>query len=129
MWSAVTGELVQSMRGHSGAVTGVRILDTGEPGAEAGARVVSGSEAGARVGSGAEAGARVVSASSDCSVRVWSLEAGQCEASLYTYNTVTRLELLPAIPASVTTTDGGKIGRTAVTSNNSACLLCFINLS
>ena len=103
MWSAVTGELVQSMRGHSGAVTGVRILDTG--GAEAGARVVSGSEA----------GARVVSASSDCSVRVWSVEAGQCEASLYTYNTVTRLELLPAIPASVTTTDGGKIGRTAVT--------------
>ena len=115
----MTGELVQSMRGHSGAVTGVRILDTGEPGAEAGARVVSGSEA----------GARVVSASSDCSVRVWSLEAGQCEASLYTYNTVTRLELLPAIPASVTTTDGGKIGRTAVTSNNSACLLCSLNLS
>ena len=97
MWSAVTGELVQSMRGHSGAVTGVRILDTAGAEAEA------------------EAGARVVSASSDCSVRVWSLEAGQCEASLYTYNTVTRLELLPAIPASVTATDGGKIGRTAVT--------------
>ena len=107
----MTGELVQSMRGHSGAVTGVRILDSS--GAEA--RAVSGSEAGARVVSGSEAGARVVSASSDCSVRVWSLEAGQCEASLYTYNTVTRLELLPAIPASVTTTDGGKIGRTAVT--------------
>ena len=101
----MTGELVQSMRGHSGAVTGVRILDTA--GAEAGA--------GARVVSGSEAGARVVSASSDCSVRVWSVEAGQCEASLYTYNTVTRLELLPAIPASVTATDGGKIGRTAVT--------------
>ena len=113
MWSAVTGELVQSMRGHSGAVTGVRILDSS--GAEAGAREVSGSEAGARVVSGSEAGARVVSASSDCSVRVWSVEAGQCEASLYTYNTVTRLELLPAIPASVTATDGGKIGRTAVT--------------
>ena len=85
----MTGELVQSMRGHSGAVTGVRILDTAE--------------------------ARVVSASSDCSVRVWSVEAGQCEASLYTYNTVTRLELLPDIPASVTTTDGGKIGRTTLT--------------
>ena len=91
VWSAVTGELVQSMRGHSGAVTGVRVLDT------------------------AGAGARVVSASSDCSVRVWSVEAGQCEASLYTYNTVTRLELLPDIPASVTTTDGGKIGRTEIT--------------
>ena len=89
VWSAVTGELVQSMRGHSGAVTGVRVLDTG--------------------------GARVVSASSDCSVRVWSVEAGQCEASLYTYNTVTRLEVLPDIPASVTTTDGGKIGRTTLT--------------
>ena len=89
VWSAVTGELVQSMRGHSGSVTGVRVLDTAE--------------------------ARVVSASSDCSVRVWSVEAGQCEASLYTYNTVTRLELLPDIPASVTTTDGGKIGRTTLT--------------
>ena len=91
VWSAVTGELVQSMRGHSGAVTGVRVLVTGE------------------------AGSRVVSASSDCSVRVWSVEAGQCEASLYTYNTVTRLELLPDIPASVTATDGGKIGRTTLT--------------
>ena len=93
VWSAVTGELVQSMRGHSGSVTGVRVLDT----------------------AGGGAGARVVSASSDCSVRVWSVEAGQCEASLYTYNTVTRLELLPDIPASVTTTDGGKIGRTEIT--------------
>ena len=53
VWSAVTGELVQSMRGHSGSVTGVRVLDTGE------------------------AGARVVSASSDCSVRVWYVPDGQ----------------------------------------------------
>ena len=84
------------MRGHSGAVTGVRFLipDTA-------ARLVSGDT---------EEEAVVVSAGSDCSVRVWGVTSGACLRSIYTYNTVTRLGIIPHLCASVTTTDGGKLG-------------------
>ena len=92
----MTGSLVQSMRGHSGAVTGVRFLDSSTV-----ARVDSGD---------IEEEGMVVSAGSDCSVRVWGVTSGACLRSIYTYNGVTRLGIIPELCASVTTTDGGKLG-------------------
>ena len=84
------------MRGHSGAVTGVRFLSPSTA-----ARLVSGDT---------EEEAVLVSAGSDCSVRVWGVTSGACLRSIYTYNTVTRLGIIPGLCASVTTTDGGKLG-------------------
>ena len=52
----------------------------------------------------------LVSSGLDCSVRVWSLETGECIRSVYTYNGVTRLELSAHHSASITATDGGKLG-------------------
>ena len=96
VWDILSGSLVQSMRGHSGAVTGVRFLHT-----ETAARLVSGD---------IEEEEMVVSAGSDCSVRVWGVTSGRCLRSIYTYNGVTRLGISPDLCASVTTTDGGKLG-------------------
>ena len=85
------------MRGHSGAVTGVRFLDS-----RTAARLVSGDTE--------EEEVMVVSAGSDCSVRVWGVTSGASLRSIYTYNGVTRLGIMPELCASVTTTDGGKLG-------------------
>ena len=86
------------MRGHSGAVTGVRFLDSSTAD-----RMISGDTEEVE-------GAVVVSAGSDCSVRVWGVTSGACLRSIYTYNGVTRLGIIPDLCASVTTTDGGKLG-------------------
>ena len=85
------------MRGHSGTVTGVRFLDSSTA-----ARLVSGDTE--------EEEVMVVSTGSDCSVRVWRVTSGACLRSIYTYNGVTRLGIIPELCASVTTTDGGKLG-------------------
>ena len=87
-----------SFRGHSGAVTGARFLPH-----DTSVRIL-----GDNVDS--DQGPLVVSASVDCSVRVWSIHSGQCLRSHYTYNSVTRLAVLPQHDASVTVTDGGKLG-------------------
>ena len=97
VWNISSGSLVQSMRGHSGAVTGVTFLDD-----ENAARLVSGDIE--------EEEEMVVSAGSDCSVRVWGVTSGRCLRSIYTYNGVTRLGISPDLGASVTATDGGKLG-------------------
>ena len=99
VWSISTGDLVQSMRGHSGAVTGVQFLDR---------------DTAARLGSAdTEEEVRLVSAGSDCSVRVWGVAGGACLRSIYTYNGVTRLGLVPDLCASLTATDGGKLGESS----------------
>ena len=71
VWSISTGDLVQSMRGHSGAVTGVQFLDR-----DTAARLAS---------ADTEEEVRLVSAGSDCSVRVWGVAGGDgCGAGRYT---------------------------------------------
>lgn len=108
VWNISSGSLVQSMRGHSGAVTGVTFLDT-----ETAARLVSGDIE--------EEEEMVVSAGSDCSVRVWGVTSGRCLRSIYTYNGVTRLGISPDLGASVTATDGGKLELYSL--ERGACLL------
>ena len=92
IWNTETGHLVQSLRGHSGAVTGAKFLDNLHH------KISDSNER------------LVVTAGLDCSLRVWGVTSGQCLRSHYTYNGVTRLEILHQHCASVTATDGGKLG-------------------
>ena len=112
MWDTESCELVTSFRGHSGAVTGARFLPP-----ESSVRIL---------GDNGDQGPLVVSASVDCSVRVWSVTTGQCIRSHYTYNSVTRLELAPLHDASVTVTDGGKLGHVSLCILATNCSKCVI---
>jgi WD40 repeat protein len=83
VWSLEPPGLLHSLRGHTGPVTGLRLLP----------------------------GHRAVSGSQDCSLRLWDLAAGQLLSSTYTYNPVTRLVAVPGLagPAALTGTAGGKL--------------------
>jgi len=87
VWSLKGGYVVHSLRGHSSCVTGVRLClsDSGLPSA--------------------------VSAGQDCSLRLWDLVTGSCLQDTYTYNTITKLELLSSShsPVTVHGTSGGKL--------------------
>ena len=61
VWSLETGELQHSLRGHTGAVTGVRVLQTEEDRD----RLETSSEV-------------AVSAGQDCNIKVWNLSTGEC---------------------------------------------------
>ena len=90
-------EQVSSLRGHTGAVTCVKILPE---------------EANGRLG--LKSGAVVaVSGSLDCSLKVWDVLEGTMVKSIYTYNGIRCLSLTPSsseeMIAVVTGTDGGKV--------------------
>lgn len=81
VWSVETGSLLLSLRGHTGPVTGVRLL----------------------------AEDRAISAGQDCNLKIWDLLTGDCIQSYYTYNGITRLEILQPENFAITATDGGKL--------------------
>merc|ERR1712131_30077 len=97
VWSLSTGSLLHSLRGHTGAVTGVRLLSE-----EATEAIALGLDA-------PELRLCAVSGSQDCSVKVWDLVSGTLLKSYYTYNGITRLEVVPRTTCTVTGTDGGKV--------------------
>ena len=61
VWSLETGELQHSLRGHTGAVTGVRVLQTEEDRD--------------RLGTSSEV---AVSTGQDCNIKIWNLSTGEC---------------------------------------------------
>jgi len=95
IWDMESGDLLQSLRGHSGVVNGSKFLSH-----DAASRLCD-----------KISGNVVVSAGLDCSVRVWHVtsDTSTCLRSHYTYNSITRLGILPSYDASVTVTDGGKL--------------------
>ena len=88
---------MHSLRGHTGAVTGVRFLSP-----EATEAIALGLDA-------PQLRICAVSGSQDCSVKVWDLETGSLVKSYYTYNGITRLEVVPRTTCTITGTDGGKL--------------------
>jgi len=97
VWSLSGGSLVHSLRGHTGQVTGVRFLSR---------------EATEAIGLALdvpELSICAVSGSQDCSVKVWDLVSGSLVKSYYTYNGITRLEVVPNTTCTLTGTDGGKL--------------------
>ncbi len=90
-------EQVSSLRGHTGAVTAVRLLPSGANG---------------RLGRPEEE-VVAVSGSLDCSLKLWDVSAGTMIRSIYTYNGIRCLSSLwsssGAGPRVLTGTDGGKI--------------------
>eukprot|EP00092_Neocalanus_flemingeri_P044047 GFUD01048708.1.p1 GENE.GFUD01048708.1~~GFUD01048708.1.p1 ORF type:complete len:615 (+),score=153.97 GFUD01048708.1:56-1900(+) len=97
VWSLSSGSLVHSLRGHTGAVTGVRFVSTEATEAIALALDVP------------DLKICAVSGSQDCSVKVWDLVSGSLVKSYYTYNGITRLEVVPDTTCTLTGTDGGKL--------------------
>jgi len=95
IWSIATGALIHSLRGHTGAVTGVKILkncDNLRKSLDWPDLKLCG-----------------VSVGSDCSIKVWDLDRGEMVKSYYTYNGITCLELVPNSLVSIIGTDGGKV--------------------
>ena len=70
VWS-LTGDLVHSLRGHTGPVTGVRLLSREDNVRLAAALGLSEETKETPAG-------LAVSASQDCCLKVWNLESGQC---------------------------------------------------
>lgn len=99
VWDAKTGEEVCSLRGHTDSVNGVAFLPK-EKGEEL-LRNEGDNENSARK--------IAISASTDCSVRLWLVPQGELLKSIYTFNSITCLALMPDFFYSVTGTDGGKI--------------------
>jgi len=97
VWSLSSGSLVHSLRGHTGPVTGVRFLSREATEAIAIALDVP------------DLTICAVSGSQDCSVKVWNLVSGSLVKSYYTYNGITRLEVVPNTTCTLTGTDGGKL--------------------
>jgi len=97
VWSLSGGSLVHSLRGHTGPVTGVRFLSQEATEAIALALDVP------------DLTVCAVSGSQDCSVKVWDLVSGSLIKSYYTYNGITRLEVVPRTTCTLTGTDGGKL--------------------
>jgi len=95
IWSIATASLIHSLRGHTGAVTGVKILNKcdnlGESLDWPDLKLCG------------------VSVGVDCSIKVWDLDRGEMVKSYYTYNGITCLELVPNSMVSLTGTDGGKV--------------------
>lgn len=97
VWDLSGGGLVHSLRGHSGPVTGVRLV----PGEEASRNLA--------ILLDEDVQEMVVSSSKDCTIRLWNLSQGTQLKSIYTFNGITRLQILPHRLCSVTGTDGGKL--------------------
>ena len=88
---------MHSLRGHTGQVTGVKFLSC-----EAIEKVKT-----ALNYPNFSIGA--VSVSEDCSIKIWDLSSGNLLKSIYTYNGITKLEVLPETTCTITGTDGGKL--------------------
>jgi len=97
VWSLSGGSLVHSLRGHTGPVTGVRFVSK------------EATEALALALDAPDLTVCAVSGSQDCSVKVWDLVSGSLVKSYYTYNGITRLEVVPGNTCTITGTDGGKL--------------------
>lgn len=95
IWSIATGSLLHSLRGHTGAVTGVNIIKNCDNLGESMDRP--------------DLKSCGVSVGVDCSIKVWDLERGEMVKSYYTYNGITCLQLVPNSRVSLTGTDGGKV--------------------
>lgn len=103
VWDLSSGSMVHSLRGHHGPVTGCRIMrwrhrsvDPSNPSDELDSQLTDNE-------------LMCVSASTDCSIKLWSLETGLEVRSIYTFNGINKLELLKVNQYSVTGTDGGKL--------------------
>jgi len=97
VWSLSSGSLVHSLRGHTGPVTGVRFLSR------------EATELVALSLDNPDLKVAVVSGSQDCSVKVWDALSGSLVKSYYTYNGITRLDVVPNTSCTITGTDGGKL--------------------
>jgi len=97
VWNLSSGSLMHSLRGHTGQVTGVKFLSC-----EAIEKVKT-----ALNYPNFSIGA--VSVSEDCSIKIWDLSSGNLLKSIYTYNGITKLEVLPETTCTITGTDGGKL--------------------
>ena len=107
MWSLAEKSLLHSLRGHTGSVTSVRILPCFNLNCEV---KVNGEEGTPTV----KLGPAAVSGSQDCSLKIWNIETGTLISSTYTYNPISRLEILPLDrenekAGAVSGTDGGKL--------------------
>lgn len=101
VWCAKTGSSVNNLRGHTNTVTCTSLLST-----EASKilnSVLSGTiseETGPRL---------LISGSSDCCLKLWSVDKGSALRSIYTFSGVTALCYLSAQQYCVVGSEGGKL--------------------
>jgi len=120
VWDLTTGALTHSLRGHTGPVTGARII-IWQPDVAATAAVAAGAvsptkrnpeeplpitDVGAELKNSKVA---IISASIDCSLKTWKLEDCKAVNSIYTYNGINKLKVIQRYQYAVIGSEGGKL--------------------
>jgi len=111
VWDLNTGDLCHSLRGHTGAVSGATFLKWNTPthrGADCEDELPPHSNHQHFVQQINQDQVVVVSASIDCSLKVWRLDTCVA-ASIYTYNGISKLKVIQKYQYSITGTEGGKL--------------------
>ncbi|TRY70244.1 hypothetical protein TCAL_11617 [Tigriopus californicus] len=88
VWNMLDYTLLHSLRGHTSAVTGVAIMPNK---------------------SRQPSNFHGLTASLDCSIKVWNLNTGKILRNIYTYNSIKCLAFSPSQNLAITGTDGGKL--------------------
>lgn len=94
-WDTASGEELHTFGGHTETVTCVTAI-----GAEYGSLIDSGFLSEDKL---------VISASFDCTLKMWSLNSGQLLKSVYTFNPLSKICFFPLVKQIVTGSDGGKL--------------------
>jgi len=126
VWDLATGALTHSLRGHTGPVSGARILEWQPMGPAAvptsprrdAEEPWPTSDIGAEL---RDSKIVVVSGSIDCSLKMWKLEDCKAVSSIYTYNGISKLKVIQKFQYAVIGTEGGKLEMYNLYSSRQVC--------
>jgi len=105
-WDLSSGCLQHSLRGHTGPVTGCQLTTWANTDASGPTDPEFPRQEQPEF---VDNQLICVSASSDCSLKLWNLDTGTLVKSIYTFNGISKLKIIRSLQVSISGTDGGKL--------------------
>lgn len=106
-WDLSSGCLQHSLRGHTGPVTGCQLTTWSNTDASSGTTDPEFPRQ--EQPDFVDNQLICVSASTDCSLKLWNLDTGTLVKSIYTFNGISKLKIIHSLQVSISGTDGGKL--------------------